>query len=108
MTSHSTNQQITSKSNFVSLYFRFSRPFPAFSKQSQAWCEMFGINVSYTGQSFSPKNFKQVLRQGIPIKCFVFHRPTDPFFSKSKTTKIEESLVKEASTLTSKHTITFY
>ena len=43
----------------------------------------------------------------IPIKCFVSHLPTDPFFSKSKK-QILYSLVKEASTLIYKHTILFY
>ena len=37
--------------------------------------------------------------KAIPIKCFVSHRRTDPFFSKSKQTEIPDSLVKEASIL---------
>ena len=43
----------------------------------------------------------------IPIKCFVSHRPTDPFFSKSKK-QSPDSPIKEASTLIYKHTILFY
>ena len=43
----------------------------------------------------------------IPIKDFVSHRPTDPFFRKVKKKKTD-SLVKEASTLIYKHTILFY
>ena len=44
--------------------------------------------------------------KAISIKCFVFHRPTDPFFSKSK--KKTDSPVNEASILIYKHTILFY
>ena len=44
--------------------------------------------------------------EAIPKKSFVSHRPTDPFFSKSK--KNPDSQVKEASTLIYKHTILFY
>ena len=37
------------------------------------------------------------LIEAIPIKCFVSHRPTDPFFGtvKKKKKKITESLVKK-------------
>ena len=44
--------------------------------------------------------------KAISIKCFVSHRPTDPFFSKSK--KKTNSPVNEASILIYKHTILFY
>ena len=44
--------------------------------------------------------------KAIPIKFFVSHPPTDPFFRKVK--KKTDSLVNEASTLIYKHTILFY
>ena len=44
--------------------------------------------------------------QAIPIKCFVSHRPTDPFFWKSE--KKFRITCKEASTLVYKHTMLSY
>ena len=44
------------------------------------------------------------LIEAIPIKCFVSHRPTDPFFGKEKK-KYSRITCKEASTLIYKHTI---
>ena len=43
----------------------------------------------------SSKPKKLYYNKAIPIKCFVSHRPTDPFFGKSKKKKIPESLVKK-------------
>ena len=43
--------------------------------------------------------------KAIPIKRFVSHRPTDPFFGKSKKKKKIRITSKEASTLVYKHTI---
>ena len=42
--------------------------------------------------------FKWRACKAIPIKCFVSHRPTDPFFFEKKK-KNPDSLVKEASNL---------
>ena len=58
---------------------------------------------------FIQRQFCYITPKAIPIKCFVSHRPTDPFFSKSKKKKnIQDSLAKEANTLIYKHTILFY
>ena len=46
------------------------------------------------------------LIEAIPIKCFVSHRPTDPFFGTVKKKKKNYRITcKEASTLIYKHTI---
>ena len=34
-------------------------------------------------------------RKAIPIKCFISHRPTDPFVLKSKKKKNQDSLAKD-------------
>ena len=68
--------------------------------QKDAWSENTnGMNT---------KGIRIETSKAIPIKCFVSHRPTDPFFFwKSKKQKFRITC-KEASTLVYKHTILSY
>ena len=53
------------------------------------WCLWKGFHAA-----FDLSIGRVLVHQAIPIKCFISHRPTDPFFWKS-TKKNSESLVKQ-------------